>query len=298
MLTATPMPHLAAHHPTGQSWYGALHLQHAVQQGRTVPIKREHVGPLRVQKSLYPDSPRHCQQILLHPPGGVAGGDELHFNLTLEAGAQVLYTTPGAGKWYAHADKTAQQTLQLTIAEQAVAEYLPLENIIFSGARVDWRTRYDVAPGGRLLATEVVCLGRPAAGEVFATGTWQSQTDIVVGNHWAFTESTHLQGDHPLLHSPAGWRGYSVSGNLFVVGAPAQQSLLEACRAVADQLPPELGLLAITNLPDVMLCRILSHSAEDAWTMLRALWQCARPHVYAGLTESALTLTWPRIWRT
>jgi urease accessory protein UreH len=58
------------------SWHGHLNLDYRREGERTVALDR-HDGPLRVLQRLYPEGPRVCHHVLVHPPGGIVGGDVL-----------------------------------------------------------------------------------------------------------------------------------------------------------------------------------------------------------------------------
>ncbi|MDG6402741.1 urease accessory protein, partial [Pseudomonas quasicaspiana] len=59
------------------SWHAELELGYGRFGDSTRPTQRRHKGPLRVQKHLYAEGPEVCQHIIVHPPGGIAGGDRL-----------------------------------------------------------------------------------------------------------------------------------------------------------------------------------------------------------------------------
>ena len=77
------------------TWRAELALDYRLQDGRTV-LARRHRGPLQVQKALYPEGQGLCHTLLIHPPGGIAGGDSLSIDVAVQSGAQALITTPGA----------------------------------------------------------------------------------------------------------------------------------------------------------------------------------------------------------
>ena len=104
-------------------WSAELELAYARDKDRTIPVLRRHLGPLRIQKGLLPEGREVWHQIIVHPPGGIAGGDQLSLSLNLEKQARVLVTTPGAGKWYRAATQLALQKTRLRVAAGATLEW-------------------------------------------------------------------------------------------------------------------------------------------------------------------------------
>jgi urease accessory protein len=67
------------------SWRARLEIDYALEQQRSVARYR-HTGPLRVLQSLYPEGDGICHNVLVHPPGGLVGGDTLE--LAIRASGQ------------------------------------------------------------------------------------------------------------------------------------------------------------------------------------------------------------------
>src|SRR5436190_12836373 len=111
--------------PLVRSWKARLELGFTAEGDRTVLSRKQHDGPLVIQKALYPEGDAVCHAIVLHPPGGIAGGDELELRASVAHGAHALLTTPGAGKWYRSAGPRATQTLHFAV--DGVLEWLPRE---------------------------------------------------------------------------------------------------------------------------------------------------------------------------
>ena len=130
---------------TDASWHAELHLGFARTGERTVLRENRHRGPLRVQKALYPEGDAVCQAIVLHPPSGIAGGDQLAIAAEVGAGAHAQLTTPGAGKWYRSGGVEASQCIELTVGEGATLEWLPQETIVFDGAQARMETHVSLA---------------------------------------------------------------------------------------------------------------------------------------------------------
>ena len=272
------------------AWRAELALQFARRGEHTRLTQRTHTGPLRVQKALYPEGGAVCHAILLHPPAGIAGGDELQIDVAVEPAAHALLTTPGAGKWYRSAAPWARQTINLYLENDARLEWLPQETIFFSGCRAALQHRVTLGAGARYLGWDVWCMGRSASGERFERGEFQTATEIRLADDLIWVEQGKLSGGSTILHSPAGLAGRSVCGTLLAAGATTSSELLAACRAL---VPGEAHALhGITALPSLLVARYLGHSSEAARAWFVGLWCLLRPALLGREAQP------PRIWST
>jgi urease accessory protein len=249
--------------PVAASWKAHLSLRFERHDSRTVLSERRSDGPLVVQKPLYPDGPQLCHAIVVHPPGGIANGDELMLSATSERDAQALITTPGAGKWYRSAGAWARQTLEFDV--QGSLEWLPRETIVFDGALADLRSRVSLGEGARYIGWEILALGR------FRRGRMKIETHVTREGKPLFIEKGELEGGGRLMRSPAGLGGRSVVGTLLAT----------------HEAKVEVPGIAITRLPGLLVGRYLGDSSEEALQAFTRLWKALRP--------SAVE---PRIWST
>jgi len=274
---------------TFAGWQAELALGFEGQRGRTALIRRRHRGPLVVQKALYPEGDAVCHTIIVHPPGGIAGGDRLDIDIDASRGAKVLVTTPGAAKWYKANGRSAHQNVRLAIAGEAVVEWLPQETIIFDGTHARLRMEVELEPGARYLGWEILVLGRRASGESFAAGNLRQETVVRCAGHESYFESSRLDGGDPLLASPVGLAGCHVIGTLIAAGARCPDDTLQTCRGLA---PNDGARYALSNLPGTLVARYLGRSPQSARAYFTALWLSLRPWL-AGRDACV-----PRIWRT
>lgn len=267
------------------AWHAELELAYARQQDWTRPVLRRHLGPLRVQKHLHAEGPAVCQHIIVHPPGGIAGGDSLHITATLGEQAWAQLTSPGAAKWY-RAAGPAQQRVHLRVAAGATLEWLPQETIVYSGAQAELSTSIELAGDARLCYWDMVALGRPASGERFDCGHFQAALDIRRDGQLLWHERQRVVGGDGLLDSPIGLDGQPVFATLLITGEIGAE-LLERCRELPSPVRGDL-----TQLPGLLVARCLAGEALHARAWLIELWRLLRP---ALLGRAAVP---PRIWST
>lgn len=272
--------------PIVSSWKARLSLGFSFLDGRTVLSERDHDGPLVVQKPLYPEGGDICHAIVVHPPGGIAGGDELRLDASVQDRACALLTTPGAAKWYRSAGPWASQKLNFKV--DGTLEWLPQETIVFDGALARADCEVELAADASLIGWDIVCLGRTGSGERYARGSYRSAIRVCREGRLLWLERGRIDGGGRLMASPAGLDGQPVFGTLFASSLSLTQALLNETR----KAEPESGRGSVTLLPGILLARYLGDSGEAARGYFTALWRMLRPAL-TGREASE-----PRIWRT
>jgi urease accessory protein len=275
------------------SWHGRLSLRYRRSGDRVEALDR-HDGPLRVLKSFHPEGDGVCHSVLVHPPGGIVGGDALAIDIALDPGSHALVTTPGATRFYRSLGEPASQELTVRAGDGSRLEWLPLETIAFSGCLAANRARLALAPDAEMIGWDLTALGLPASGQPFVAGRFTQSIELA--DRWL--ERGSVEGDRPaLLDSPLGWAGHRVLGTLWfaagrALAAPRRQSLLEVAREATAGHALAATAGATAPEPGVVVVRVLAPRVEPAMALLVAVWGAWRRAAWQ-LEPCA-----PRVWRT
>lgn len=287
------------HKRIGQGWQALLDLGFVAESERTVLRRRRHEGPLRVQRSFFPEGDAVCHSYVLHPPGGVVGGDGLEIRVQVGSAAHALLTTPAAGKFYRSAGPVAVQRQHFTVAPQACLEWLPNLNIIQGGAQVVLDSRVHLSAASRCILWESTCLGRPGSGDAFVDGALSQRLAVMLDDQPLFLERLDLTAGAPMLEAAWGLHGMCYMATMLVW--PLDAAGLMALR---EQAPVRAGVrmgATLISLPDASgqavgpalgVCRWLAAAGEPLWQSMQQAWAVLRPLV---LQRPASI---PRIWKT
>ncbi|HVW23739.1 MAG TPA: urease accessory protein UreD [Polyangiaceae bacterium] len=270
-------------------WDARLDLGFAVSGSRTALVRRAHSGPLQVQRPFYPEGRAGCHVYVLHPPGGLVGGDRLVLEVTADAGAEALLTTPAATKFYRSTGARAEQSVSITVAKGGVVEWLPQETIVFGGANGESRVRADVESGGHFFGWDVCCFGRPASGDRYATGRFVQRLELRVDGEPVCVERAEYEAGGAVMHGRTALAGFPVTGTF--VALTDRVDLAERVRAELPA-PRATDAFSVTARRRVLVCRYLGESAMRAREGFSRAWAVAR----AALLGRAPHL--PRIWAT
>jgi urease accessory protein len=268
-------------------WQADLRLRFGLdvqRPGITRLVERRHKGPLIVQRPFYPEG-GPCHVYLVHPPGGVVGGDDLRVDVHLDPEAHALITTPAATKFYRCEVSHSSQTQQLHAAG-ATLEWLPQENIFYRGADVRTATRVHVGAGSRFVGWEINCLGLPARGEPFETGTLKLDLELWRDSTPVFLDRLRLRGESPARAAVWGLAGQEAVGTL--LASPASREHGEIIRQLITDVP----LAAVSVVDGVLVLRALAPQAEAVRHLFIAAWRALRPAI---IGRDAVD---PRIWAT
>jgi urease accessory protein len=279
--------------PDPMTWHAQLDIDYKLAGERTVAHHR-HSGPLRLLQSLYPESCGICHNVLVHPPGGLVGGDTLAIGITGADQTHALITTPGATRFYRSSQDLAVQRTVITMTGQSRLEWLPLEAIAYDQCLAENQLTVNLDAQSEFMGWDVTAFGLPNASMPYLRGSFMQH--IEVPGIWL--ERGRLNAsDARLMDGPHGLAGHRCMASLFFVsGRPIERSRREQALEFARSVVGAHALCATSGAtspnPQVMVLRVLAPVVEPAMHLLRQVWQAWRQHLWQ------LAATAPRVWST
>jgi urease accessory protein len=273
------------------AWHARLALDYQMENGRCV-ARFEHDGPLRILQTLYPEGDATCHNVLVHPPGGLVGGDTLDITIRARAGAHGLVTTPGASRFYRSEGLPALQRTRIAVEEGARIEWLPLEAICYSGCLAENHVSLELAPGAELMGWDVTALGLPESQLPFEQGSLLQHIELP----GAWLERGRIDArDTRLMDGPLGLAGQRCIATLFLASGSdlpraRRDQALDLARHAMDAHPAGVLAGATAPGPRVVVVRVLAAQVEPALGLLKAVRDAWRPALWG------LPATRPRTW--
>ncbi len=277
-----------------RAWAASIALAFKHANDRTILHRSLHEGPLRVQRT-FNEADGSCHVYLLHPPGGVVGGDSLDIGISAADQTDVVLTTPAAGKFYRCLDDGSEQRqlVTLQIGADAHFEWLPQETIFFSGARSRLQHRVRLSDSASYIGWEILSLGRRASGEKFRVGSIQQSTTLLRDDQLIHRERLAARPDN--ISGAWSFAGQTVSGTLVAASrekfssSRADDRLQGLIKRLYD---PQWG---VTAKAGIILVRYLGNDAEHC----RQGFEFARDWLTAaGMFNVDSPRQRPRIWST
>jgi urease accessory protein len=247
-----------------------------------------------VLQSLYPEGDGVCHNVLVHPPGGLVGGDTLEIEVTAGHNAHGLVTTPGATRFYRSEGALALQKSRIDLTDNARLEWLPLEAICYNQCQAENRLVLNLAPQAEFMGWDVTALGLPGANQPFDQGQFRQHLELP----GVWLERGLIRADDArLMNGPMGLAGLRCMASLFFIsGCKLDRVRRDHGLELARDLIARHALHQTTGVtcPDgqVVVVRCLAPLVEPAMGLLREVWSAWRQHFWQ------MPATQPRIWST
>lgn len=275
-------------------WKAELLIEFKNPRGKSILGDCRRMGPLTFQRPFYPEG-AICHLYLLHPPGGIVGGDDILFHARVKENAHALITTPGATKFYCSAGATAKQKQKFFIDSGGVFEWFPLEIIVFPGAIFHASTEVNLEADSVFFGWDILCLGRLVNGDLFNKGSLKNRFIIRRNGHLVYIDQMQINNDFEpgkeLLSAP-GMRGFPVTA-VFIATGVNKKMLKELRELSAISVDKNNSCIkGMTLINDLLVARYLGSDPEEAKHYFIIIWGYLRKAV---LKRNVCT---PRIWAT
>jgi urease accessory protein len=230
--------------------------------------------------------------VLVTTSGGLVGGDRLDIAVRLEQGATAHVTASAAEKVYRSIGPTTVIHQSLSVASGAVLEFLPLETILFDGARLWRETTIELAPDAGFLGGDILVFGRRARGEAFTRGFLREAWQVRRGGTLVWGDALHLEDDiAAIIDDPACFDGAVAIATMILAPCGRDpRSFLDCARNIQSASGTDAVRSGLTAVAGLVIARWLAADAA-ALRLAYADLACHLRQVAMGLPPLL-----PRIW--
>jgi urease accessory protein len=225
-------------------------------------------GPLRVR---CPGQPApELEAVIVNTAGGVAGGDRLQLDVSVEPDAALVMTSAAAEKIYRTHGPDASISVTLKVDAGARLAWLPQETILFDRAGLRRSIDVELAADAQLLMAEALVFGRAEMGERIALGRLFDRWRIRRSGRLVYAETVRLDA---AIADRLGARAVSNGGIAVasLVVAPGDEDVVARVRALSFR--GEVGASAWNGIAVVRFCAgdgaALRHDLMAVLTELR-----------------------------
>ncbi len=244
-------------------------------QGRTRLVERHQRYPLTTTAVLPLDVGPGALIYLQNAAGSIFGGDRLHIDMSLDAGAGLCVSTPSATRL--QGDTLSEQSTRISVAEGAFFESMPDMLIPHPRSMHRQQTSVDLAEGASAILAETLAPGRVARGEVHAYLSVSLRLQVSVAGRpilrdlatWCPSETD------PALQGGLASEGYV--GTLFAFTQNGrEQELAECLDAALAALPGAYGGASPLSSGHGAVARVLAADAPLLREAMYLAWNAAR----------------------
>ncbi len=230
--------------------------------------------------------------VLLTTSGGLVGGDRLDIDIRLAEGAAAHLTASAAEKVYRSTGPTTAVRQTLSVASGATLEFLPLETILFDGARLWRETTVELGRDAGFLGGDILVFGRRARGERFTKGFLREVWQVRREGNLVWGDAVHLEDDiAQIIDHPACFDGAAAFATLILAPFGRDpRGFLDSARTLQSIRAPEGLRAGVTAIAGLVVARWL---AADA-AVLRDAYVDLACHFRREAMGSAPRL--PRLW--
>lgn len=267
-----------------KNWTGQLELGFSLKEGRSILSKCNHSGPFLVQRSFYSRDDLSTPHVyLLHPSGGLVGGDRLVLFTHLEPGSCALLTTPGSSKFYSTNGMYALQEYTFNLQKNSILEWIPQSSIFFSKTKAKIKTIFNLEEGSKIIAFEMLCFqntrlhSNPEEVDNFLQVVLPSSVGL--RDRFRVNELDYMSK----------LNGFQISALFFAV--PSDEVILKKVRKLMkSMLNTYIG--GATLLDELLIVKLLGNNNQKLNELLHSMWSVARLNIIGK--KSVI----PRIWFT
>ncbi len=261
-----------------------LSLEFSAERGDTRLRVVRQEPPWRAIRA-FPNAAGEALVHLHNVSGGVLGGDDLRFEISLAARARCR-SHIGATRVYRHREgkPDASHATVFRVGKDALLEYLPEPVIPFARSRFSQACEVHLDEGAGLIWWDTVSAGRVACGEAFCFESYAVDNAIYCASGPLLLERYCLQPKLQAMDSVARMGPFFYSATMYVCRVDASSRWL-GLEAELNEISRELtgpGTLwgASSLARDGVVVRGMTVHAHQASQGLQRFWQAAKQSVW------------------